>query len=53
MREENTPTSLPIITIGDRSRVSEYNYRDSCVERLVEILLDIQDYLGVGRLFIP
>ena len=38
MREENTPTSLPIITIGDRTRVSEYDYRDACVERLVEIV---------------
>ena len=53
MREENTPTSLPIITIGDRERVSEYDYRNSCVERLVEIVLDLQDYMGVGRLFIP
>jgi predicted nuclease of predicted toxin-antitoxin system len=53
MREENTSTSFPIITIGDRSRVSEYDYRDSCVEKLVEIVLDIQDYMGVGRLFIP
>jgi len=53
MRAENTPTSLPIITIGDRSRLSEYDYRESCVERLVEIVFDIRDYLGVGRLFIP
>ena len=53
MRKENTSTSFPIITIGDRSRVSEYDYRDSCVERLVEIVLDIQNYMGAGRLFIP
>ncbi len=53
MREENMPDSLPIITIGDSERVNEYNYRENCVERLVEILIDIQDYLGSGRLFIP
>lgn len=53
MREENTPTTFPIITIGDRARVSEYDYLDYCVERLVEIVIDIQDYMGVGRLFIP
>jgi len=53
MREENTPTSLPIITIGDQDRVSQYEYRDACVERLVEIVIDLEDYLGVGRLFIP
>lgn len=53
MREENTPTSFPIITIGDPERVLEYVYRESCIERLVEITIDIQDYLGAGRLFIP
>ncbi len=53
MREENMPDSLPIITIGDSERVNEYNYRENCVERLVEIVIDIQDYLGSGRLFIP
>jgi len=53
MWEENTPTSLPIITIGNPDRVNEYNYRESCIERLVEIVIDIEDYMGVGRLFIP
>jgi hypothetical protein len=53
MREENMPDSLPIITIGDSDRVNEYNYRENCVERLVEIVIDIQDYMGSGRLFIP
>lgn len=53
MREENKPTSFPIITIGDSDRVNEYGYREHCVERLVEIVIDIQDYMGSGRLFIP
>lgn len=53
MRERNLPTSLPIITIGDPKRVNEYNYRERCIERLVEIVIDIQDYMGSGRLFIP
>ena len=53
MREENQPTSFPIITIGDPDRVNESNYRERCVERLIEIVIDIQDYMGSGRLFIP
>ncbi len=53
MREENTPTSFPILTISDPDRVNEYNYRERCVDRLVEIVIDIRDYLGAGRLFIP
>ena len=53
MREENEPTSFPIITIGDPDRVNEYDYRERCVEKLVEIAIDIQYYMGAGRLFIP
>ena len=53
IREENTPTSLPVITIGRADRLRERAYRERCVIRLVEIGLDIEDYSGVGRLFIP
>lgn len=53
MRDENLPTSFPILTIGDPDRVNEYDYRERCIERLVEIVIDIQDYRGTGRLFIP
>ncbi len=53
IRTENTPTSLPVLTIGNPERILEYNYRELCVERIVEIVIDIQDYMRVGRLFIP
>lgn len=53
MREDNQPTSFPILTIGDPDRVNESDYRERCAERLVEIVIDIQDYRGAGRLFIP
>lgn len=53
MREENQPTSLPIITVSDPDRVNESDYRERCVEKLVEIVIDIQDYMGAGRLYIP
>jgi hypothetical protein len=54
MREENTATSLPIITIGDADRVlTDPDYRNRCVDRLIEIVLDIDDYGGAMRLFIP
>lgn len=41
-----------MITIANPDRINEYNYREFCVKRLVEIVIDIQDYMGVGRLFI-
>ncbi len=53
MREENTPASFPVVTIGDLDRLDEFDYRERCVDRLIEIVLDIENYMGVGRLFIP
>ncbi|OUL18111.1 DUF5615 family PIN-like protein [Nostoc sp. 106C] len=53
MREENTTDSFPVVTIGDLKRLDEFEYRELCVERLIEIILDIDNYMGVGRLFIP
>ncbi len=53
MREENTETSFPVVTIGNLDRFSESDYRERCVERLIEVVIDIEQYKGVGRLFIP
>ena len=53
IQEENTPTSLPVLTIGNADRISERNYRDRCLNRLIEILLDLEKSLGAGRLYIP
>jgi len=53
IRDENTPTSLPILTIANPDRLDESRYRQRCATRLVEILFDLENYLGVGRIFIP
>jgi predicted nuclease of predicted toxin-antitoxin system len=53
MREENTPNSLPILTIANPDRFDESSYRQRCVTRLIEILFDLENYMGVGRIFIP
>ena len=54
MREETTPRSLPVITIGNADRLlNDPEYRERCATRLVEIVLDIDGYKGVSRLFIP
>jgi hypothetical protein len=53
LREENTAEALPVITIGSSRRLDEREYRERCAVRLIEIAMDLQQYLGVGRLFIP
>jgi hypothetical protein len=53
IREENTPSSLPVVTIATVSRLDERPYRERCARRLVEIVIYKERYLGAGRLFIP
>jgi hypothetical protein len=53
IREENTPTALPVITVAQVNRLDERGYRERCSSRLIEIMLDIDRYVGVGRIFIP
>ncbi len=53
MREENNSTSLPVITIANLIRFDERDYREECIERLIELSMYIDNYLGSRRVFIP
>ncbi len=54
MREESNETSLPVVTISNGDRLlNDSVYRGQCVESLIEIVLNIDNYRGVRRIFIP
>ena len=54
LREENKADAFPVITIGDADRfLADRPYRNRCVDRVLEIVLDIETWMGVGRLFVP
>ena len=53
IRDENMSDSLPVITISIVDRLEERAYREQCAEKLVEIILGIENYLGIGRIYIP
>jgi len=54
MREKNTQSSLPVVTIGNADRVfTDSSYRNRCVDRIVEIAIYSDNYLGARRVFIP
>ncbi len=53
IREENIATSLPVLTVGNVDRMKDKPYRSACAERILEIVLDLENYLGTARLFIP
>ncbi|MEZ4733425.1 MAG: hypothetical protein R3E79_40535 [Caldilineaceae bacterium] len=49
-----TPTSLPVITIGNLKRVqADPVYRVQCAHRLADIVADLERYRGVMRLYLP
>jgi hypothetical protein len=50
----NTPSSLPVLTVGDPQRIlSSSAYAHGVVERLMEYLIDIENLRGTGRLYLP
>jgi hypothetical protein len=53
IREENTMTSLPVLTIGNVKRMVEKTYQERCAASLLEIVMNLENYLGTGRIFIP
>jgi predicted nuclease of predicted toxin-antitoxin system len=53
IREENTPYSLPVVTISNQKRLHNTAYREVCVQRLMTIVLELSNHLGTGRVYIP
>jgi hypothetical protein len=54
LRDECTLDSLPVITLGDENRLWQDNrYAIQVAKRILEILYDIEQYLGAGRLYVP
>jgi len=54
IRKAMTPQGLPVITLADPRRVSsDRGYRHQVAAKVLEYLLEIEKYRGVGRLYVP
>ena len=54
IRSNSTPECLPIFTIGDVKRViSDSDYAERVIDRLFRYLLELDDFRGTGRLYLP
>jgi hypothetical protein len=53
IQEEGLLASLPVLTIASFDRLVEREYREQCCARIADIVLYLENYLGVSRLFIP
>jgi hypothetical protein len=48
------PSSLPVITISSPQRfASVRSYAEEVAIRVLEILLDVENYRGCGRIYVP
>lgn len=53
IRRENRPDALPIVTVSDKDSLTLADYRQRVAHSLAAIKIDLDNYLGAGRLFIP
>ncbi len=54
IRQHNSPQSLPVVTLASADRIlEEREYAERAVVKLLEYLLDIGNYRGCGRLYVP
>jgi hypothetical protein len=53
IREEGNDRSLPVLTIGSLDRLIEREYREQCSARIADVILYVENYLGVSRIYIP
>jgi hypothetical protein len=50
---ENTPDSLPLLTVSNKDDLALTDYRQRAIHKLVEYAVDLDRYLGVDRMYIP
>jgi hypothetical protein len=54
IRKEGTVESLPVLTLANAKRIYQNAaYLDKTVEKLLDILMNQENYRGAGRLFLP
>ena len=52
IQRENMSRSLPVLTTPRIERLVLADYRQRVAHRLAEILIDLENYLGAGRIFL-
>lgn len=54
IRQRNRPGCLPVLTMADPDRIAhDRSHRELVVERLFDVLIDIDSLRGTGRLYLP
>jgi len=53
IERETTPHSIPVLTISDQAKLVVPEYRQQVADRLAAVIIDLENYLGTGRIYLP
>lgn len=53
VEKESTGSSLPVLTISDQTRLMIPEYRQRVADKLAAVIIDLEAYLGAGRIYLP
>jgi hypothetical protein len=54
IRDLNEPSSLPILTVANPESIfTSQDYAERVAIQVLEYLMDLNNFRGVGRLFVP
>ncbi|MBI3757896.1 MAG: hypothetical protein HY267_07965 [Deltaproteobacteria bacterium] len=53
IEKELAADSLPVLTIANVEKLAQANHRQQVVHKLAEVVLYLENYLGVGRIYLP
>lgn len=54
IRQHNDAECLPVLTLADPERIArDRSHAESVVERMLEVLIDLDAVRGTGRLYLP
>lgn len=53
VENENTSDSMPVLTISDQTKLIVPEYRQQVVDKLAAVIIDLENYLGTGRIYLP
>ena len=54
LQDLNTPQSLPVVTLANVERIRrDRHYAEQVADQILDLLFDIDNLRGAGRLFVP
>jgi hypothetical protein len=53
INSENRADSLPVLTVSAQDKLASAQYRQRVADKLALVVIEIDNYLGTGRVFLP